>query len=481
MLRPKRRIQQHGISAAATSLFTSIIVAFGCQTAFALIRGGEGNKPVSDPGWPAGAAAIFNHPGRIAWWEGPPFGGGQWVAECRGDAKQLSSILADFAKLDAKTKRIVVHDGVGRSFWLNPNREAEKAEAAKIDWIFMVWQPANWEHLRTLPADLNPPDGKEPEQGPPVQIDVYAGGIIRWSDVKVPEGLKVVDQRLEAHGFTLADGTVLEGKVIDLATKRPVAAQMRLQRIEPQPKGGYNYTAVAKTASDALGRWVLKNAPAGWHRVVVEADGYVSRVIGYGQFDDQPQWTFYDGGLLRAAPVSGRVTDDAGKPLADVQVRFGDVTSEVGGRYESVDEYTFKTDAEGRFSADQIPAGKATIWLHKPGYCRPGLGQPITTPAKDIVLKMMKSARIVVTVDFTDTERPEGYIVHMEPEGGEAVGKWSGSGNIDAKNQITYEDVPPGRYVVHGQPNPSSADEHTDPVKVELHGGRTIEITLPAK
>ena len=42
-----------------------LLMAAGAGTANALITGGEGNSPVRDPGWPAGAAAIFNHPG--AW------------------------------------------------------------------------------------------------------------------------------------------------------------------------------------------------------------------------------------------------------------------------------------------------------------------------------------------------------------------------------------------------------------------------------
>jgi hypothetical protein len=35
----------------------------------------------------------------------------------------------------------------------------------------------------------------------------------------VPKGLKIVDQRVEAHRSALADGIFLEGKVTDLATK----------------------------------------------------------------------------------------------------------------------------------------------------------------------------------------------------------------------------------------------------------------------
>ena len=125
--------------------------------------------------------------------------------------------------------------------------------------------------------------------------------------------------------------------------------------------------------------------------------------------------------------------------------------------------------------------GKATVWLHKPGYCRPGLGQPITTPKDDVELKMMKSASVRVTVDFTGKERPDGYMVKIEPEGGEAVGKYGGSGNIDAKNQMSFENVPPGRYVLRGQPNPGSSDEQTEPVTVDLKGGQASEVTLKAK
>jgi hypothetical protein len=459
----------------------TVTVALCSREAFGLIMGGEGNKPVADPGWPTGAAAIFNTKSRIAWWEGPPFGGGQWHAECRGDANALEAVLADFAKLDVKSKRIVLQDGVGHSFWLAPNNEPEKLAAAAMDWRFMVWQPAKWERLRKLPADLDPTDPQHAASGPPSEIDVYTGGNVRWSEVSVPKGLEVIDKRLEGHGFTLADGAVLEGKVTDLATGLPVAATIELQRVEPQRTGGYAYPRVAEVPSDAAGRWVLKKAPAGWFRVVAQADGFVSRVAGYARLDAQPRWVSYDCGLARPAAVSGRIIDDAGQPLADVEVRLQDARTEPGGRYESPRDHTFKTGTDGRFRADDVPLGKATIWIHKPGYCRPGLGQPITTPKNDVELTMTKAARVIVTVDFTGKERPPGYIVQIEPEGGSAVGTFGGSGNISAKNQIAYENVPPGRYVIRGHPNPSSEDQKTDPITIDLKGGQSAEVTLNAK
>ncbi|HUQ71807.1 MAG TPA: hypothetical protein VM165_19915, partial [Planctomycetaceae bacterium] len=184
----------------STIAFTLVVTLGLCHTpsAWALIEGGEGNAPVTDPGWPAGAAAVFNTVHRVAWWEGPPFGGGEWHSECRGDAAAFNEVLIAFAKIDAPKKRLVVHDGVGKSFWLNPNREEAKREAAAVDWAFAVWQPDRRAMLRRLPADLRPRGDKD--ELPVPQIDLFAGGHVPWADVKVPAGIEVVDRRLEAHG-----------------------------------------------------------------------------------------------------------------------------------------------------------------------------------------------------------------------------------------------------------------------------------------
>ena len=85
----------------------------------------------------------------------------------------------------------------------------------------------------------------------------------------------------------------------------PSPHRMRLERVEPQAKGGYTYPLVAETTAHSQGRWVFKKAPAGWYRVVVGRTGFVPRVAGYGQFDDQPRWYSYDCGLRtqRRCPV----------------------------------------------------------------------------------------------------------------------------------------------------------------------------------
>lgn len=474
---PIRRILQ---AAATTALPLALAVVLAAP-AFAMITGGEGNDPLRDPGWPNGAAPIFNHPGRIAYWEGPPFGGGQSHAECRGNAQAFNAVLAAFARLDVKNKRLVVHDGVGHSFWINPNQERAKRAKAEIDWSFMVWQPSSWQRLRKLPADLNPLAGEGAAQGPPSQIDVYVGGRIHWADVVVPKGLTLSDERLAAHGFALADGNVLEGKVVELASQRPLAARVRLEEVGLPAKGEYRYKLVAQTVADAQGHWALKSTPAGLHRIVVEADGFVPRVAGYDHSDGQPGWRSIDCMLTVGASITGRVADDAGQPLADVEVRLHGMVAGNRGRYDSPGNFSTKTNAQGRFRLDHVPIGTATVWITKPGYCRPGLGPSIKVPGPEVALTMRGSASLRVTVDFHGKSRPDAYLVEIEPEGGNRVGAWGGSGNIDATSQISFRDMPPGRYILKGRPNPSSAKDVTEPLTVELNGGETKEITLRAK
>jgi hypothetical protein len=177
----------------------------------------------------------------------------------------------------------------------------------------------------------------------------------------------------------------------------------------------------------------------------------------------------------------GSVTDEAGRPLADADVRLYDVTSAGDGRYESPREYKAKSDADGRFRVDQVPVGRVTVRTHKSGYFQPGPGLPLTTPAEGIVISMELAASLRVTVDFTGTQRPAGYAVIIEPEGGDKVGSYGGGGDIDEENQIRFENVPPGRYVLVGCPNPSRGDPKRTQVTIELKGGEKKEVTLSAK
>ena len=468
MLRQTKTQGCRWIRRAATVLFVLAVATGSVQSAFAMITGGPGNTPIPDPGWPKGAARIFNYPDRVAyyeWWD-------TWFSDCLGDAKDLSAVLADFAKVDAKDKRVIVHNGVGNSYLINIMCDPAKRAEAAVDWIFMVCPSRLEKRSGKSAAEPKEDDEFSLSHFDPPQIDVYTGGHVRWSDVTVPEGLTVVDDRLEAHGFTLADGTVLDGKVTDLVTKQPVAARIELVHVKRGPKGEEQSTVVSETVADAKGHWVLKNVPASGYNVVVKADGYVpgniDPVRDHRQVPGEPGWHACNCELSRPASVSGQVTDEAGKPLADVEVRLSGSN-------------TCKSDVDGRFRLDQVPVGQTTIAAYKSGYFNPGGRQKITAPAEDVALKMIRAGQIHVTVDFAGATRPNEYAVDIEPEDGAKVGTWGGSGNIDASKQISFHDVPPGKYVLKGHPNPYRPDQMSKPLVIDVKGGVTTEVTLSAK
>lgn len=450
-------------------LAAMFIWAVAGSPTFALIEVGEGNAPIDDPGWPKGAAAVFNHGARVSWWEGPPFGGGQWTGEFRGDAKALNLALANFAKIDGDVKRLVVHDGIGRKAFSGIQEELKPED--RVDWTFAVWQPEHWKRMREMPPDLQPSNLVEFDS-PPLIIHAYTGGRVKWTNVVVPNGIEVVDERQTAHGFTAADGAVFEGRIFDLADERPIAARIELQRLEQ----GNRPTVVQAVDADEEGRWLIKNAPVGWLQIVASADGYVPRIVAKVQLDGQAGWREYMSGLSRPGVVTGIVADESAQPIEGVEVRLIHVTGTDGKPY-AMPEYAATTNAQGRFRIDQAPIGSARISLRKPGYCVDGLGRTTPTPGS-VVLMMKRAAQLRVTVDFSKMQRPDEYVITIEPEGGSEVGRWGGSGQIDAANQITYSNVPPGRYVLRGLPNPARENEITKPQLVELRGGEEIDVTL---
>lgn len=443
-------------------------------TAFALIEGGEGNTPLNDPGWPKGAAAIFNHPGRIAWWEGPPFGGGEWHSECKGDAAALNELLTLFAKIEGPKKRVVVLDGIGYSFWLDPNGTKRGDRKTKIDWSFTIWQADRWKMQQDLPPGMSavPKDQTQPL----TTITVHTASL-KWSEVKVPEGIEVVDNRMEAHGFKLTDGRVIEGKVTDLAGG-PLQAKVRFEELVQKKSGGYDYPVVNSIETDTEGHWSIKNFGEKWCRIVVEREGHASRIAGHVRYDRQPGWEFMATTLAPLGSLRGRVVDEQGKPLADVAVAMRDLVSADGRPYEVIEEVFQKTTAEGGFHFKNIPEGKARLTGHREDYFFPGLGQPVTIPDQSLELRMQQAASISVQVEFSRDRQKRQYIANLTPEGGEKVGSWSGSAVVNDKNRVAFTGMPPGRYLLKVHPNPSSEAERMQEQLIELKGGEEATVMV---
>jgi hypothetical protein len=483
---------------AATTCFALAVAVLSTQMAFAIRQVARGNTPMKDPGWPKGAAAVFNNQARTSHLVGPDHG--YYTAEYIGDATTLGTVLADFASVKANSRRLVVRDGVRSSAFKH-----------KIDWVFNVWVPMAWE--RPTGGAVTRTFFRDPDECPSPEIIVYTGGNVRWSEVAVPTGIKVIDERLEAHGFPLADGIVLEGKVVDLATQQPIIARISALAPTSKGEGADDYLTLVETVTDAEGRWVLKNVPADCRRLMLAADGYMTRLVYNPNTDGQPRWQFFQRGLSRPVVVSGRSLHNTnGQPLANVEVRLEGDASHATSDYWRTRKYVTTTDPDGHFRFDDVPSGNATIRVRHSGYCLQGATRHITTPAEDIVLDLVDSAEVRVTVDFIETERPDTYLVAIRSaEGGVALPTWEQFQNhvvlvhndhfavdgirveirpIDADHQVSFTGVSPGRYILEGWPSrfgpggrstPFSGIQRSKPLAIDVKSGQTVEITLPAQ
>jgi hypothetical protein len=454
------------------ALLCLLAVAGFAQPAFALITGGEGNDPLDDPGWFKGAEVVFNDRTRVAWWEGPPFGGGEYHGEYKGDADDLQRMLDGLAQIHADHRRVVLRDGSAESFWLTT---LDKSREHPVDWTFTVWVPERFEIQRGWSV------GDNAEVPAPV-IEVYLGRGLDWSAIELPEGIELEDQTLAAHGFTLEDGAVLQGTILEVGSNTAIAgAKVTLELIEPSEEGGYEYSDTVSVESDADGKWTIRQAPDGWYQVVTGKEGYLPRIVGYAQFEGEPGWHSYDTRLARAAEITGVVVDSAGIPIAGASVRLDDLKDATRDLYNAQTTDSLTTDGEGRFSTIVLEGGTFSPWVHLDGYVQIGLPDPYTVGSGELRITLHQSGNVRVRIDFSDRVSTGDYLVEVEPEGGSEIGSWGGSANVDENGSYLFENVPPGRYTFRGRPNPGSADEETDPKTVEVLAGETVDVVLMAK
>lgn len=455
--------------------FALMVAAFFWVTpAEAMIRGGEGNKPLPDPGWPVGAAKVFNTESRIAWWEDPPFGGGRWHSECQGDTDAFTELLADVAKIDSVPKRVIVRDGIGRSFWLDPNREKLGNKACDIDWSITVWTSQGWETQKRLPKSFSA-IRESTDQSPVLEIHLYIGGLVKWKEVVVPKGIEIVDNTLSAHGYQLTDGVVIEGAAKDKEADKPLVATIELESLDQRNGDAEQNKVVQSITTDSKGNWVIKGLKTGSYQITARCTGYAARRVGYVSVTDEPSWQRLDAVLSKSQIVEGTVVDAESKPIEGVTVWLLNTEYEVPHRLEC------KTDQNGQFRLTDIPGDSASIGCSKAGYCQIGLPPNIRVPAeKGFKLSLVRAGSILVYVDFSKP-KPADYMIHMQDARGEEVGRWGASGSIDADCKIQFDNIPPGNYTLHGRPNPSSDSEKSKTIDVEIVGGKVTEITIEAK
>lgn len=446
-------------------------------TASALIMTGQGNKPVHDPGWPEGALAVANFESRVGWWEGPPYGGGEWQFLYRGDTEAFTEALAAFAAIRAPALDLVIHDG--------PHENGMLKE--KVDWSFTVWVPANWHRLYNNPKTVfsaNSPNFRQPVAAPRLQVYVGGGGV-DWSKVEPPANIRVRDERASAFGVDLSGGSVIQAEFYDMNSGKPVSgARLIAEKVSWQAGANPHWSKepLADVVSGADGRVRLERIPSDTIRVSVTAEGYAPRRLTQ-RAHARPQLLKFTVELAKAASIRGLVVDTDGQPIKGAKVRTktemasNGLGYDDGRHYEPTDTWSVETDDAGRFELTGLPVGYAQLFVTASGYSFNDSFTIHNVPATNITLRLGRAGGMLVKVvdkDGKPLSRFEGHelLVEVAPKDGLKPGSWGGSAQVKDDGTVASVNVPPGEYRVTSRPNPSSSNRQYAPeqiVKVE-HG-----------
>lgn len=451
-----------------TSLLAVWLLLCLAAPGVALITGGAGNKPLSVPDWPKGAADLANLKTRIAWWEGPPFGGGQYHFEYRGTTDDLQEAINLFVKVDSKRKRIVVQEGKKKSFWLSTvQRPDDKPNV--VDWQLVVWVPQNWIRLKDARHGLLPP-GEEGDS-PATVMYVHLTDRIDWSKLEIPKALTIDDQRLEANGIAPEDGGAIRGRIVDIAGKPIAKATITLGKDGTE----------GKATTNTKGKFLIIKIPEGSHPIQVSATGYASRDARYVSVK-KTSYQETEVRLAEATHVTVRAVDTENRPLKGVSIRISNCQDRQGNHYPLAGTQQFETNEKGEFALSDIPAGKLKFSSRTKEYYYNSVLNEHDTDEKIIVLKLVQTGSVLVVVANADADPVTSkYMIEVGPEGGGGVGSWGGSANVRSDGTVLFKSMPPGRYVVTGRPNPGRVSDTTDPITVEVKGGEQEMILVIAK
>jgi len=465
------------------TLIGSLLLLLGPSACFGAILVGRGNDPVADLGWPLGSVEMANLPTRVGWWEGPPFGGGEYhfSYRCR-TTMDFNQALQVFSSIRAPRLEVVIHDGPGYDQFLESEGGTQPKADTRVDWTFTVWHPESWHRLYNNPTrgflGSVSPNFRQPVAAP--RVDVYVGGgSIAWEQVRIPPALTVIDHRAAAAPVKPVGGGLLQGDVFDMSTGRPVAgAEIVLSRLVGEERR-QQWEEAMRAPTDDLGSFQIEKIPPGRYRIGISAQGYASRAAG-DYVNEGNTYQHLVSELARGASIKGVVTDLAGKPLPGVAVSADAVLAIDGRGYEVPGGASATTDDQGRFEINSLPIGYTQLRCRTPSlYPANPFFEIYSVPSESTRLVMTRTGTIRGKVLDKAGKVPSGQVlIHVRPVG-EQIGKWGGSTTCQPDGSFEFTGVPPGQYLVGTDARiVTGLSEKAKAQRVSVEPGQTLVLDI---
>jgi len=445
-----------------------------------LITGEHGNRPTEDRGWPIGSVQIANLPSRLGYWEGPPFGGGEYcfLYRCQ-DTNEFDQALKIFSSIQASELELIIHNGPECSFWLRENNEELSEEENRVDWTFTVWVPDNWNRLfnspRSYTLSSDHPNFKKPVAAPKIDLYIGGGGSVVWEDVKVPKNVAVIDKRPSSISAKFAGGGLIRSKVFDMATGQPiVGAEIVLAK--HRDKEGWKELIQGET--DNQGFCQIADIPLGYYEIRVKAKDYVPRKQG-GYNNQRPEYHQFEIGLAHPSYIKGTVVGSVGNPIEGAKVSAINIIGTDGFGYPCVDDKSAITDKHGRFEIRSLPIGLASIMCYAESlHLKNPISEQYPIPSDEIKLTMTGTGTVQgKVVDENGKTLSRKVSVHICSTG-EQIDKWFSTCHCEEDGSFKFTDVPPGEYLVGTNWRLLTEGDKTNAELILVEAGKIYELEI---
>lgn len=282
------------------------------------------------------------------------------------------------------------------------------------------------------------------------------------------------------------EGVALAVTVRSLTDQKPIpGAELIVERLYAASRETFlpedtDDRLITRAESNERGEISLEELPRVPMQLTIRAKGYVS-----------PAEVLLKGTELRhgmelslppAIDVTGRVVDDAGKPVPNVQVQLPCALERDGKEIRLSSALKARTDASGKFQIPQAPEGSVRFTVAASGYALRTTDALQRLSKEPIELVIRRTGSLRVEINAPPHKRGQ-YFIQLE-----ALNADGTLTKIDEKpgadrGAISFIDVAAGKYVVSARIPTRGGVVAAAPLtkKVEVETGRATEVWLTAE